>query len=91
MKRVLVSDFDGTITERDFFHIVVDELLSGNDILPWNEYLDKKITHFEALAGIFSKINLADEDFRKFVLKFRLINAFFLQLTTAVKIYSFLL
>lgn len=69
MRRVLVSDFDGTITKRDFFHIVIDELLSGDDILPWNEYLDKKISHFEALARIFAKIRLNNSEFEKFVLK----------------------
>jgi len=66
--RALISDFDGTISKKDFFWYVIDLLLAKNDIEPWNDYLAKKITHIEALSRIFCKIRLGEEEFLNFVL-----------------------
>lgn len=68
-KTVLVSDFDGTITKKDFFWMAIDELLTPIDAAPWEEYLEKKITHVQALSRIFCKIRMSSEDFHNFVLK----------------------
>lgn len=67
-KKVLISDFDGTISKKDFFWYAVNELLKPEDITPWNDYLEKKITHIEALSKIFSKIKLNEKEFKEFVL-----------------------
>jgi len=67
--KILISDFDGTISKADFFWYVVDKLLNKQkDLQPWDDYLAGKITHFEALAGIFSKIKLTEKEFKEFVL-----------------------
>ncbi|MDD3013540.1 MAG: MtnX-like HAD-IB family phosphatase [Candidatus Gastranaerophilales bacterium] len=66
--RVLISDFDGTISKKDFFWYVIDELLSQDDMQPWEDYLAKKITHIEALTRIFSKIRLSEKEFNDFIL-----------------------
>ena len=67
-KRVLISDFDGTISKKDFFWYVIDTLLSPEDMQPWEDYLAKKITHIEALKQIFCKIRLSEKEFYNFVL-----------------------
>jgi 2,3-diketo-5-methylthio-1-phosphopentane phosphatase len=67
-KRVLISDFDGTISKKDFFWYAIEELLKPEDITPWNDYLERKITHIEALSQIFSKISLNEKQFNDFVL-----------------------
>ncbi len=51
--KILVSDFDGTMTRRDFFAIVVERLLPAEMPDYWGDYLAGRITHFEALRGIF--------------------------------------
>ena len=59
--RVLVTDFDGTITQRDFYSCVVERLLAPEDLGPWDLYTAGEITHFEALRRIFAGIR-ADEE-----------------------------
>jgi len=55
-KRILVSDFDGTMTRFDFFEIARRYLPSAAEHDYWQDYLDGKISHFEALAAIFAAI-----------------------------------
>jgi 2,3-diketo-5-methylthio-1-phosphopentane phosphatase len=54
--RILVSDFDGTMTKFDFFDLARRDLPSAADHDFWQDYVDGKINHFEALAGIFAAI-----------------------------------
>ena len=54
--RVLVSDFDGTMTKFDFFDLARRDLPSAADHDFWQDYVSGQITHFEALAGIFGSI-----------------------------------
>lgn len=68
MKIMLISDFDGTISKKDFFEHAIDHLLSKEDIAPWQEYLSKKTTHIEALKRIFEKIKIKEKEFHDFVL-----------------------
>ena len=67
-KRALISDFDGTITKKDFFWLAIEQLLTPTDAEPWQEYLKSNITHVEALRRIFSKIRLSEKHFRDFIL-----------------------
>jgi 2-hydroxy-3-keto-5-methylthiopentenyl-1-phosphate phosphatase len=55
-QRILVSDFDGTMTKHDFFDLARRDLPSAADHDFWQDFVDGKITHFEALAGIFASI-----------------------------------
>lgn len=66
---VLVTDFDGTITKKDFFHHVIDKLLEEGDLAPWKDYESGIITHFEALNRIFQKIRLSKEALHEFILE----------------------
>ena len=56
VQRLLVSDFDGTMTKHDFFDLARRDLPSAADHDFWQDYVAGKITHFEALAGIFGSI-----------------------------------
>jgi 2-hydroxy-3-keto-5-methylthiopentenyl-1-phosphate phosphatase len=58
--RVLVTDFDGTISKNDFYLLVRAHLLPPGVPNYWAEYRAGRITHFEALRGYFSEIQ-ADE------------------------------
>jgi 2,3-diketo-5-methylthio-1-phosphopentane phosphatase len=53
---ILVSDFDGTLTEFDFFELVRRRWPIPPERDPWNKYWKGEFTHFEALAQIFAGI-----------------------------------
>ena len=59
-RHVLVTDFDGTITGRDFFWLVVEAFAPAHLEVHWRKYTAKQITHFEALAGIFDRLTASD-------------------------------
>jgi 2,3-diketo-5-methylthio-1-phosphopentane phosphatase len=58
---VLVSDFDGTITARDFYQLAVERLLTPEDMRPWADYRAGRITHFTAMQRIFARIRAPEE------------------------------
>lgn len=64
---ILVSDFDGTLTNHDFFELVQARWPpeSGDD--PWKQYLAGELTHFEALARIFARIQATETELRQLV------------------------
>jgi 2-hydroxy-3-keto-5-methylthiopentenyl-1-phosphate phosphatase len=55
-KRVLVTDFDGTMTDRDFYSLVVEQLLPSDLPDYWVDYRAGRLTHFEALQKYFQAI-----------------------------------
>lgn len=66
-KFVLVSDFDGTISKKDFFRYAIENIISKENMKPWQDYKDGKITHVEALNRIFQSIKLPQEEFDAFI------------------------
>jgi len=52
----MVSDFDGTMTRYDFFDIARRHLPTATEHDYWQDYLDGKISHFEAMAAIYAAI-----------------------------------
>lgn len=52
---VLVTDFDGTLTRRDFYQLVVERLLPAGTPDFWAEYRAGRITHFDALNRYFAE------------------------------------
>ncbi|MEL7638967.1 MAG: haloacid dehalogenase-like hydrolase [Solidesulfovibrio sp.] len=59
---VLVSDFDGTMTAEDFYSLAVKRLLPAEALGPWKAYLAGRMTHFNALRTIFSRIRAPEAD-----------------------------
>jgi 2-hydroxy-3-keto-5-methylthiopentenyl-1-phosphate phosphatase len=59
-RHVFISDFDGTITARDFYLVALDELTGPAAEQAWREYQAGRRTLFEALCGIFAAINVGE-------------------------------
>jgi 2,3-diketo-5-methylthio-1-phosphopentane phosphatase len=57
---ILVSDFDSTMTQRDFYQLVRDRWPVPPEDDPWQKYMAGQMTHFEALAEIFSRIRTTE-------------------------------
>ncbi|EKE04777.1 MAG: YkrX [uncultured bacterium] len=68
-QKVLISDFDGTISKVDFFYFVIGKFLTESDIQPWLDYQKGKIRHVEALTRIFKKIHLDKDEFHSSILE----------------------
>lgn len=66
-KFVFVSDFDGTISKKDFFAYATSTIIPPEDMKPWSDYKQGKIKHVDALNKIFNKINLQKDDFDAFI------------------------
>jgi len=54
MHKIFVSDYDGTITGKDFFLLLAERYLPANtpDYFAW--YREGRISHFEAMAAYFA-------------------------------------
>jgi 2-hydroxy-3-keto-5-methylthiopentenyl-1-phosphate phosphatase len=59
--RVLVSDFDGTMTQHDFYKLAIESLLPADVPDYWAEYRTGMISHFEALRRYFAAIRASEE------------------------------
>ncbi|MGC1273258.1 MAG: HAD-IB family phosphatase [Planctomycetaceae bacterium] len=55
-RRLLVSDFDGTMTQRDFYQVYSERLMPADAPDFWAEYRAGRMTHFDALRAIFSYV-----------------------------------
>jgi 2-hydroxy-3-keto-5-methylthiopentenyl-1-phosphate phosphatase len=60
--KVLVSDFDGTMTRHDFYKLAVESLVPPNTPDYWSDYRIGKITHFEALRRYFASIQASEAE-----------------------------
>jgi 2,3-diketo-5-methylthio-1-phosphopentane phosphatase len=58
----LVSDFDGTMTRRDFYRLVVESLLPPDTPDYWGQYRAGAITHFECLRRYFAEIRASESE-----------------------------
>jgi len=64
---ILVSDFDSTLTQRDFFDLVRERWPVPPEQDPWKKYVAGELTHFEALAEIFRGIRSDETSLLKLV------------------------
>jgi 2-hydroxy-3-keto-5-methylthiopentenyl-1-phosphate phosphatase len=60
-RALLITDFDGTLTERDFYRLVAERLVPPDLPDHWADYRAGRATHFDALAAIFASIQATDE------------------------------
>lgn len=60
--RVLVSDFDGTMTAHDFYQLAIERLIPADTPDHWSEYRAGRITHFEALRRYFAAIRGTEQE-----------------------------
>lgn len=55
--KILITDFDGTLTRRDFYDLAVNRYLRDNCPDYWTLYATGRATHFEAMRGYFSHLD----------------------------------
>src|SRR5215471_19180121 len=54
MRKILVSDYDGTITDKDFYSLLAERYIPGDTPDYFAQYREGRITHFEAMAAYFA-------------------------------------
>lgn len=69
---IFVSDFDGTLTEKDFYKIITDEYLKDKYTQLYKEWRNKKITDVDYLGFIFKNINRNEEEINQDIMKISL-------------------
>jgi len=53
---ILISDFDGTLTNRDYFQLILDRHSPPEAQEIWDGFKSGRLTHFEAIAGVFAAL-----------------------------------
>ncbi|MDR1451997.1 MAG: MtnX-like HAD-IB family phosphatase [Helicobacteraceae bacterium] len=66
-KYALLSDFDGTISDDDFFFYVAERFFDAAALAPWRAYLSGEKSHFDALKEMFGLLRLPQDEFDRFV------------------------
>jgi len=54
MRKILVSDYDGTITDKDFYSLLAERYAPKGTPDYFAQYQEGRITHFEAIAAYFA-------------------------------------
>ncbi|MFV0627432.1 MAG: MtnX-like HAD-IB family phosphatase [Alphaproteobacteria bacterium] len=66
-KIAFVSDFDGTITDDDFFEYTTKTYFDEEALKPWREYVNGTKNHFDALKEMFAKIRVQERDLNELI------------------------
>jgi 2-hydroxy-3-keto-5-methylthiopentenyl-1-phosphate phosphatase len=66
-RSALVCDFDGTLTQHDFYKLVQARWWKPEEANPWDEYLAGRLSHFDALNRIFARVRGEEVEVRGFV------------------------
>src|SRR5215468_5434363 len=54
MRKILVSDYDGTITDKDFYSLLAEHYVPRDTTDYFAQYREGRITHFEAISAYFA-------------------------------------
>jgi 2,3-diketo-5-methylthio-1-phosphopentane phosphatase len=54
MRKIFVSDYDGTITDKDFYSLLAERYVPVDTPDYFAQYREGRITHFEAMAAYFA-------------------------------------
>ncbi len=63
----LVSDFDGTFTRQEFYDLAMRHGLVDGLSDYWTAYAEHRISHFDAISGIFSQIRCTEARMREVI------------------------
>lgn len=66
-KIAFVSDFDGTISDDDFFAYTSKTYFDEKALKPWRAFLAGQKTHFQALKEMFAQIHVPTESFHALI------------------------
>ncbi len=69
--KVLISDFDGTMTKYDFFRVALSRMPPAA-AAPWKRYEQGAMSHFDALALIFSRMRITQPELDALLVEMRL-------------------
>lgn len=64
-KIAFITDFDGTISDDDFFTYITKAYFDEEALKPWLEYLSGYKTHFNALNEMFEQLRVSEADLQK--------------------------
>ena len=53
---ILVTDFDGTFTRRDYFDLIIERHDPPGARKAWRRFQDGELTHAEGIAGVFAAL-----------------------------------
>jgi 2,3-diketo-5-methylthio-1-phosphopentane phosphatase len=53
-RKIFVSDYDGTITDKDFYSLLAERYIPADTPDYFAQYREGRITHFEAMAAYFA-------------------------------------
>ena len=71
-KIAFVSDFDGTISDDDFFAYTTKAYFDERALVPWRAFLGGKKTHFNALKEMFAQIHVPIDELNALIDAIRL-------------------
>ncbi|MFL0250055.1 MtnX-like HAD-IB family phosphatase [Clostridium neuense] len=71
-KFIFVSDFDGTLTEKDFYKIIMEEYLKEDCKKLYNDWINKKIKDIDYLGYVFKNIGRNEEEIFEDIMKISL-------------------
>ncbi len=66
-KIALVSDFDGTISDNDFFFYIAEQYFDEKMLAPWQQYLAGQKKHFDALNEMFANLSISENELKNFI------------------------
>ena len=79
-----ISDFDGTLTDKDFYKIVMDEYLKDECKTMYDDWKAKKMKDIEYLGYVFRNIRRKEEEINQDIMKIPL-DPFIVQFANYVK------
>jgi len=71
---VFVTDFDGTISDDDFFQYTKEAFFDEGVLVPWTNYLEGKMFHFDALKEMYGTLRVSEEELINLVKKVKIDN-----------------
>jgi len=71
-KFIFVSDFDGTLTEKDFYKIIMEEYLKEDCKKLYNDWRNKKIKDIDYLGYVFKSIGRNEKEIFEDIMKISL-------------------
>ncbi|HWB87471.1 MAG TPA: HAD-IB family phosphatase [Bryobacteraceae bacterium] len=54
MRKIFISDYDGTITDKDFYSLLAERYIPADTPDYFAQYREGRLTHFEAMAAYFA-------------------------------------
>lgn len=66
---IFISDFDGTLTDRDFYQMVMDRFPENKGKDAYKRWVNEEIGVFEFLDNVFNSINRSEEEIYQTILE----------------------